>query len=507
MPGRAERRRWWPFRSLASKLIALFVILVSVPVIIYAQFLDADREKQKLLLQSVQEQGRLTGQALLPILAGSDDTLPLEKLKRELARLAGEDAAVKVLFRPLTGAGEQGFYYVAAHPVVPTTQLDRERERLTQQGVLDRLSESCSGGEQLAIRYQTPAGDEEIITSITPVNTVEGCWAVITTHSTAAFLGESVGKPYWQRPEIRLAAAIYLAMVAISLTIFISVWRSINRFGRLARAIRQSEETRLRFADLNRVPELSGVAEDFDRLVEALRESARNIRRAAEENAHALKTPIAIIRQSLEPLKRALGEDGEREGRAIDRIEKSVDRLDAIVSTARRMDEAAADLVDPPRVRVDLSDLVRHIVAGYGELLESRGMHLSLHVTPGIDVLAGADLLETVIENVLDNDISLSPPGSTIGVRLTRIDGHAELVIEDEGPGVPPANLERIFERYYSDRPKAEPPVADEDETDPHFGIGLWIVRRNVAAVGGSISAENRPNGGLRIRIVLPCLG
>jgi len=502
---RGRRRRGLrPFESIASKMVVLLIILCAVPIIIYAQFVDADREKRTLLLQSVQEQGRLTGQALLPLLAASDGSLPLDRLREELARVAGDHANVKVLFRPRGSTVEEEFYYVAAHPTVPNTQLNEERQKLIEQGVLGRLAGTCIGGEPLAIRYATPAGAAEILTSITPVNTMQGCWAVITSLSAGEFLGEAIGRPYWARPEVRLAGLIYIAMVLITLTIFFGVWRNIRRFGRAAREIRREGENAPRFVDLNRVPELDGVARDFDRLVQALQDSARNIRSAAEENAHALKTPIAIIRQSLEPIKRVVMTATGREARAVSMIETSVDRLDALVSSARLMDEADADLVDPPTERVDLSHMLSRIVGGYGELTGNRGLNLEVDIAENLNVIASEDLLETVAENLLDNAISFSPPGATLGVSLRSLGNEAILMVEDEGPGVPPENLTRIFERYYSSRPESGAAVDGIDPDDQHFGIGLWIVRRNVSAVGGRVEAENRPEGGLRVSVSFP---
>lgn len=137
------------------------------------------------------------------------------------------------------------------------------------------------------------------------------------------------------------------------------------------------------------MPELRSVAEDFDRLVDTLRSSADNLRRAAEDNAHAFKTPIAVIRQSLEPLKRIIpGSDG-RGPRAIDMIDRSLDRLDGLVSFARRMDEAAADLLEPPRRKVDLSELLEDMLSGYAGLLAERRLHLRLLITPHVVVRAG----------------------------------------------------------------------------------------------------------------------
>lgn len=505
--GRGSSRRLSPaIRSLAGRLILIFIILVSVPIIIYAQFLEADQEKQTLLLRSVQEQGRLIGQALLPLLTQADGVPRIEDLRDDLERLAAEGATVRILFRPADSTGQTGgFFFFAAEPPIPTDSVAAERDRLVTQGVFEFLLESCSGETPLALRHETPTGGEEILTSITPVNTDQGCWAVITSQSTTALVGEAIAQPYWKRADTRVAAAIYGAMVVITLMIFITVWRSVARFGRLAREIGREGKAGSRFADLNRVPELAGVAEDFDRLVSTLQESARSIRRTAEENAHALKTPIAIIRQSLEPLKRSTDPEALRQQRALTMIERSVDRLDALVSSARRMDEAAADLMTPPSQEVDLSDLVRHVLSSYDESLAARHVTLAAAIENGIRVVGGPDLLETVFENLLDNALSFSVPGSALDVRLVRDGAAARLAVADEGPGVPPANMDRIFERYFSHRPETP---GDEDSPDPdddgHIGIGLWVVHRNVIAIGGRITAENREQGGLRMTVILP---
>jgi two-component system sensor histidine kinase ChvG len=80
--------------------------------------------------------------------------------------------------------------------------------------------------------------------------------------------------------------------------------------------------------------------------------------------------------------------------------------------------------------------------------------------------------------------------------------------VDDEGPGVDPANLDRIFERYFSHREPGRGMPEDEAAAHQagaaHFGIGLWIVRRNIEAFGGRVRAENRPTGGLRMTVALP---
>jgi signal transduction histidine kinase len=108
-------------------------------------------------------------------------------------------------------------------------------------------------------------------------------------------------------------------------------------------------------------------------------------------------------------------------------------------------------------------------------------------------------MIETVLENLLDNAATHAPAGSEILIRLRRGGDIAHIEVSDRGPGVPPAHLEQIFERYFSSRPSA-----DENKPSDRFGIGLSIARRNVEAMYGTIEAENRTPHGLIVHIRLP---
>ena len=469
------------------------MIFLAVPLIVYAQFRAADEAAAALLLQNVREQGRVMTQALLPILTTADKP-SFPDLGRELERFAGAATRVKLIYEP---AGQSAFYYVASWPTVPATQLDREREELAQQHILDRLGATCEGDLPFALRYATPGGEDEVVTSVTPVKAPSGCWAVITSFAAGSFPGSHLGQPYWTTPEVRIAAIIYLVMAVVTLTTFWTVRSGLRRFAERARAIRERHPD-VSFAAENEVPELADVAAEFDRMVRALDASAREIRRAAEDNAHAFKTPIAVIRQSLEPLSRSIQPDNPRGQRALGLIENSLDRLDALVSSARRLDEAAADLFNTPRTAVNLSMLLHRLLHAHADAFAERQLALDGHIPSGVTIYANEEMVETVIENVIENALSFTPNGGGIEVRLDRKgERQAELTVGDTGPGVPPENLDRIFERYFSRRQEIKGQA-------PHFGIGLWIARRNVEALGGTVRAENRKPHGLLVRITLP---
>ena len=490
--------------------MALAVIFVLVPLFLYLQFSKAHQDSQELLLNSVRDEGRVISKSLLPLLETAECGESLSEIGHYLARFAGEVTTIKVLLAPGSACpGHDGFYYVASWPAVAPSNLEAEQDTLSRQGVLDRLAQNCRDELPFSLIYHRPTGGAEIITAVTPLSTAAGCWAVIASFSADAYPSAHLGEPYWATPPVIVAALIYLAMAVITFATLLSVHRGLRRFAERARRIRDQGPDAGSFGGRKGLPELAEVAAEFDRMVDALHHSAADIRRTAEDNAHAFKTPIAVIRQSIEPLRRVLPSDNQRAQRAIGVVEHSLDRLDGLVASARSLDEATADLIAKPRVPVDLGGVVGRLTQIRSAVLASREVTIILashdltitaDLLPGLFVLGTEEMIETVVENLIDNAVSFSPRGSEILVHLTRDGPFAHLAVSDQGPGVPAGQLDRIFDRYYSER-RAE---VTSESASSYFGIGLWIARRNVEAMGGTIEAENRSPRGLAVHIRLP---
>jgi two-component system, OmpR family, sensor histidine kinase ChvG len=480
-----------------------------VPVFLYIEFRSAHETSQELLLRAVRAEGRTITQSLLPLLTKADGA-SLPEIGRELARYAGQVTTIKLLLQPAdTQGGTEGFYYVASWPPVAPSNLEAERDMLASQGVLDHLSENCKEEMPFSLIYRRPTGGAEIVTAVTPVSTPTGCWAVVASFSENAFAGAHLGQPYWATPPVIIAAAIYVLMAAITFATLLSVRGGLRRFATRARRIREQGADAGSFADRDNLPELADVAAEFDRMVETLHRSAAEIRQTAEDNAHAFKTPIAVIRQSIEPLRRAVPIDNQRAQRAIGVVEHSLDRLDGLVASARSLDEATADLIAERLVPVDLGNVIGGLIQIRSAILANRDVSIilashdltiSADLLPGLYVLGTEEMVETVVENLIENAASFSPAGSEILVHLTREGRFAHLTISDQGLGVPIEHLDRIFDRYYSER-RAE---TAGDAASSYFGIGLWISRRNVEAMGGTIEAENLVPQGLSIHVRLP---
>ncbi len=195
-PRKIDARRGirWAW-SLTAKTGLLAIIFLIVPAFLYSEFRSACEESQELLLRSVRDQGRAINQSLLPLLETADNAA-LPELGRHLAALASEVTTIKLLLQPAsTGAGGSGFYYLASWPAVAQSDLQAGHDMLAQQGVLERVAESCRGEIPFSLIYHRSTGGAEIVTAVTPLSTPLGCWAVVASFSADAFPSALLGQP------------------------------------------------------------------------------------------------------------------------------------------------------------------------------------------------------------------------------------------------------------------------------------------------------------------------
>lgn len=481
-------------RSLLGKALLLAGLFVVLPIILYSRFADADRERQALLLQTVQAEGLLAAQALEPAL-GKTGGRALMEAARAVEGLSLGPVHVRLLLRPVENPG--AFFLVAANPPLARDALEPERQRLEQTGLLGKLDESCAGKTPLAIHYAEPSGSEELLTSLSPVHAPAGCWLVVTS-----FAGDGhmmpLARPFEKAPEVQLAILFYGLILVLAVMTALSTLLDLQAFARLAKRIgngqvREDES----FARVAQIPELRPVARVFDRMVATLAASAGQLREAAEDNAHALKAPIAAITQSLEPLRRTA--DDPRAARAVAVIEQALVRLGQLVNAARRLDETTAELLWSQRHPVDLADLVRQMADAFAR--QQDAVTIAVEAEGRQPVMGTVEGLETVIENLLDNAIGFSPAGGAVTLSVRTSGDVVELTIADQGPGVSPDQLGQIFRRNVSIRPSQR---QGEGDDQAHFGIGLSVVKRTVDLLGGEVSAENGPKGGLKVAVRLP---
>ncbi len=234
----------------------------------------------------------------------------------------------------------------------------------------------------------------------------------------------------------------------------------------------------------------------------ALWERMDAIERFAADVAHEIKNPLSSIRSAIETLRRI--DDVGRQRQLLAIIGQDVIRLDRLISDVSDASRLDAEMSRATAERVDIVPILRTLEE-LDEATRDTDNDPKLEiVTPGPEfaVWAVEDRLVQVLRNLIGNARSFSPPRGRIGVILRDAGPMGELCVEDDGPGIPEANLEHIFDRFYSERPKGE-------SFGQHSGLGLSISRQIVEALHGQISAENRRDAtgkvlGARFLVRLP---
>jgi two-component system, OmpR family, sensor histidine kinase ChvG len=351
------------------------------------------------------------------------------------------------------------------------------------------------------------ASDGQVL-SLLPVMTASGCWGVVTLRTAAPMTPLALGvmTPLnFANPAAALGVALIVLTIVFLLYQFRHGLTSLWGVSGLAAARQATAVQRTAAAAYPPMPapwQMFTAAPAAAPMLPARPRATVGLDRdALEELAHGLKTPVATIIQSLEPLRRSLTDQDPSSRRSLQIIEAASRRLiDLIQALPGRAAGKTAES-DDGRL-AGIADIVHSAVTGLDVPHNNVRLRI-IDMTHANALLAGdAALLRAALEHIVENAIDFSPPGGEVCVRITAGHSLAVLAIEDEGPGVSPQSLSKIFNRYFSDRSAGE--LVQRANHTPNFGLGLWIARRNVEALHGRIFAENRRSGGLRVNISLP---
>ena len=243
--------------------------------------------------------------------------------------------------------------------------------------------------------------------------------------------------------------------------------------------------------------EIGDLAASFSAMTRALYDRIDAIESFAADVAHEIKNPLTSLKSAVEMLTRAKDDAARERLMAIVKNDvKRIDRLITDISDASRLDaELSREASDPVDIRHLLETTVE--VYNYTDLSQRVPMELDIDLPAGATVIGRDERLGQVIRNLIDNAVSFSPDGVPIRISARAEAGQVRIVVEDGGPGMPPDNLETIFERFYTERPQ-------EHGFGKNSGLGLSIARQIVISTGGRIWAENRDEGGARFVVMLP---
>ncbi|MFN3945521.1 MAG: ATP-binding protein [Allosphingosinicella sp.] len=297
----------------------------------------------------------------------------------------------------------------------------------------------------------------------------------------------------------RLTLAIIL-FVTILLSVLLSRFlaRTIaNPLRRLAIAAHRVRLGRAREVNVPLIPErrdeIGLLARALHDMTEALRRRIDATEAFAADVTHELKNPLASLRSAVDSLDRI--EDPELRRRLLDVVRDDVARLDRLVVDIAEISRLDAELSRTRFEPVDLGALIESLL-GLWEGREAGVRIAFARPRVGTAVILGEEArLARLIDNLVDNALSFSPPGGLVEIGATSIGEEVELSVEDEGPGVPPDARDAIFSRFHSVRP--------DSDFGRHSGLGLAIAEAIVDAHDGRIHVEDRHDGRPGARFVV----
>jgi two-component system sensor histidine kinase ChvG len=293
-------------------------------------------------------------------------------------------------------------------------------------------------------------------------------------------------------------------MVVLSVLLASTIAGPVRKLADAAEHVRRRIRTRVEIPDFTRrrdeIGHLSGALRD---MTSALYSRIEAIESFAADVAHELKNPLTSLRSAVETLPLARNDDSR--SRLLSIIQHDVRRLDRLISDIADASRLDAEMQRHEAAPVDLMRLLRTVVAVANEVKHGNRVTVTLAFEgPQAFFVPGHDSrLGQVINNLIDNARSFSAEGGTVRVTCRRLKGVIEIIVDDDGPGISPDAMEKIFERFYTDRP--------HQGFGQNSGLGLSISKQIVEAHGGQLWAENRTdsNGtvlGARFTVRLPAM-
>ncbi|HET7852687.1 MAG TPA: sensor histidine kinase [Methyloceanibacter sp.] len=331
---------------------------------------------------------------------------------------------------------------------------------------------------------------ELVVSVAVPVQRLRAVLGVLLLSTRGGDIDNIVAAERWGIVRVSLFAAA--VTVVLSMILANTIAGPVQRLASAAERVRHSVKARAEIPDFtdrtDEIGHLSGALRD---MTQALYKRIDAIESFAADVAHELKNPLTSLRSATETLPLVKTPDAKE--RLMEIIQHDVKRLDRLISDISDASRLDAELAREDARPVDTAELLRTTVSLFNDIHRDDTPEVVLDIAYSSGArpyrCVGHDSrLSQVIVNLLDNAISFSPPGGRVAVKAKRVGGEIQIAVEDEGPGIPQENLERIFERFYTDRP--------QESFGQNSGLGLNISRQIVVAHGGRLWAENRVHEG-----------
>jgi two-component system sensor histidine kinase ChvG len=349
----------------------------------------------------------------------------------------------------------------------------------------DEVSSALNGLNSSMVR--TNERGEVIVSVAVPVQRFRAIHGALLLSTQGSEIDDAVeGERLVILGVFGISAAV---MVILSILLAGTIGGPVRRLAAAAEHVRRRTRTRVEIPDFTaRSDEIGHLSGAIRSMTDALYTRIEAIESFAADVSHELKNPLTSLRSAVETLP--LVKSPESRDRLLAVIQHDIRRLDRLISDISDASRLDAEMQRQESAPVDLEKLLTAVVKIANEVPRDDGVKIALSCRCARDApeeftVPGHDSrLGQVIDNLLSNARSFSPPGGTVRVTCHRLKDEVEIRVDDDGPGVRPEAINKIFERFYTDRP--------EQGFGQNSGLGLSISRQIVEGHGGRIWAENR---------------
>jgi two-component system sensor histidine kinase ChvG len=381
--------------------------------------------------------------------------------------------------------------YLRLTPWRPTTTLEEEQRRAMRGEIVN--------GERLNER------GERVVSVTVPFRRVQQVIGTVTTES--ADVERILVAERASMIPFMIGATIAIFLSSLLLALFIA--RPLRKLAGEADALRVTGATRLSLPDVSRrKDEIGALAHSLEAMTGALADRIDANERFAADVSHEIKNPLASIQSAVASARAA--SSPEQQSQMLSIVAQDVQRLDRLITDIARASRIEAETAKLDVQRIDLGALLFELTRAYATPPDEPApvnVVFKGAKPEGLIAMGQAGPLGQVFRNLIDNARSFSPQGGTVLVSVEAVKGKdgaiIRAIVDDQGPGIPPENLETVFERFYTQRPKG---VAFGGNS----GLGLSIARQIITSLNGRIYAQNKDglgrgeSGGARLIVELP---
>ena len=307
-----------------------------------------------------------------------------------------------------------------------------------------------------------------------------------------------------ERRNFILRTVFSIAIVILIFSIFLNkyILKPIKALVLYTKAIKDKDEKIDKHERyLLRKDEVGQLSRSLNEMTENLYRRIDIAENFSSDLAHEIRNPLTSLKGASEVLENT--SDTEKRKKLIKVISHDVERIERLITDYSQMLKDEATLSRAKMKKIDLSNVVNSVVEDFNSDLINSNKNIQIDINNSnlngskLNVLGVESKLEQIIANLLDNAVSFSPSNSKIEVICNIKKKDVQLIIKDQGPGFNEKNIDKIFSRFYSNRP---------EKFGEHSGLGLNIVKNIIELHGGSITASNQPGNkkGARIEVLLP---